>query len=86
MVSGPSRTQMGFLGSRNLEPGRPKLGFERYLLLGQVWWYTTIIPTLGSLKQEKLKFETSLDYIERPCLTPTPPQKDVYFYSVLFFL
>jgi hypothetical protein len=31
-----------------------------------VWWYTCIIPVLGSLRQEDEEFETSLGYIVRP--------------------
>jgi hypothetical protein len=31
------------------------------------WWYMTIIPTVGKLRQEDKKFETSLGYMVRPC-------------------
>jgi hypothetical protein len=34
--------------------------------MGQVWWFTPIIPTLGRLRQENHEFETSLGYIARP--------------------
>jgi hypothetical protein len=32
------------------------------------WWYASIISALGKLRQEDHKFETSLGYVERPCL------------------
>jgi hypothetical protein len=34
----------------------------------QVWWYMSIIPTLGRLSQEHWRFEASLGYMIRPCL------------------
>jgi hypothetical protein len=33
-----------------------------------VCWYMPLIPALRRLRQEGHKFETSLDYILRPCL------------------
>ena len=32
------------------------------------WWYMTITPALGKLKQEDMKFEVSMRYIVRLCL------------------
>jgi hypothetical protein len=34
----------------------------KYFFGGQVWWYIPVIPTLGRLRQEDLKFEASLGY------------------------
>lgn len=34
----------------------------------QVLWWTSVIPTLGRLRQEEVKFETSLSYIAMPDL------------------
>jgi hypothetical protein len=31
------------------------------------WWFTSIIPALGRLRQEDLEFKVSLDYPTRPC-------------------
>jgi hypothetical protein len=31
------------------------------------WWYRTVIPTLGGLRQEGGELEASLGYIARPC-------------------
>jgi ubiquinone/menaquinone biosynthesis C-methylase UbiE len=33
-----------------------------------VWWYTSVIPVLGRLKQEDCKFKASLGYTVRVCL------------------
>jgi hypothetical protein len=35
----------------------------------QAWWCTSVIPAPGRLWQEDCKFEDSLSYIARPCLT-----------------
>jgi hypothetical protein len=34
----------------------------------QVWWYMSVIPALGRLRQEDHEFSVSLDYIVRPGL------------------
>jgi hypothetical protein len=31
-----------------------------------VWWYTSVIPALGRLRQENHEFQGSLGYIARP--------------------
>jgi hypothetical protein len=50
---------------------------ELFLLLNWMWWYMSIVPTFGKLRQEGHEFEASLSYIEfqaslgcivRPCL------------------
>jgi hypothetical protein len=43
---------------------------EQYMKLcvSWVWWDIRAIPALRSLKQENLKFEDILGYIDRPCL------------------
>jgi hypothetical protein len=38
-------------------------------LLLELIRYTSVIPALMSLSQEDVEFETTLDYIARPCLT-----------------
>jgi hypothetical protein len=42
---------------------------------GQAWWYTPVIPALRRWRQEDKKFETSLDYVARPCLKNTRQKK-----------
>jgi hypothetical protein len=39
-----------------------------------VWWYTSIVPALKSLRQEDREFKVSLDYGARSCLS-FPPQR-----------
>jgi hypothetical protein len=38
-------------------------------------WHTPVIPALGRLRQEDLKFKASLVYIVKPCLK-NPKEKD----------
>jgi hypothetical protein len=33
-----------------------------------VWWCTPVFPALGRLRQDDHEFETTLDYVARPCL------------------
>lgn len=33
-----------------------------------IWWHEPIIPVLGLLRQEDLKWKTSLSYIAKSCL------------------
>jgi hypothetical protein len=40
--------------------------------LTQMWGHNSVIPALGSLREEDCKFEASLSYIIRPCLKPPP--------------
>jgi hypothetical protein len=37
--------------------------------------HTSVIPALGRLRQEDLKFETSLGYLARPCLQKSKNKK-----------
>jgi hypothetical protein len=37
-----------------------------------VCWWTRVIPSLGSLRQEECEFEANLDYRVRPCFIKTP--------------
>jgi hypothetical protein len=46
------------------------------MLVGQAWWYMSVIPAHRRLKQEDLKFEVILEYKTRPYLgTPTLKKK-----------
>jgi hypothetical protein len=35
---------------------------------GQAWWCISVIPELGRLRQEDLKFEARVSYMVNPCL------------------
>jgi hypothetical protein len=39
------------------------------------WWFTSVIPALGRLRQEDDKFEVSQGYISRPYLNKTKQNK-----------
>jgi hypothetical protein len=41
-----------------------------------VWWYTSVIPALGSLTQEAHKFQASLLGVDNGTLSPKKREKE----------
>jgi hypothetical protein len=50
---------------------RPSSLFSK---VNQVWWYTSVIPALGRLRQKDPKIEASLSYIARLCIKKPRPR------------
>jgi hypothetical protein len=40
---------------------------RKWMKFGRAWWYTSLIPALGKLRQEDVEFKASLYYIVRAC-------------------
>jgi hypothetical protein len=54
---------------------------KQKVCISWVWWSILIVPALGSLRQEDLKSEASLDYISKILF-----QKQISIYLVLMRL
>jgi hypothetical protein len=50
--------------------------FFFYKLQSWTWWFMAVIPAFGKLRQEDFKFESSLYYIARPYLFPSPQNEN----------